>query len=115
MKQSMPEAWKCLNGLKLPHDPSTPDLRLEVGQYENGRIAVTAICDGSDPEPWCKLTVNMVEHQIGENQFFVKLHDRAAYELALELLVRQLIVRIGTVVSSGFVQRYAELWEVANA
>lgn len=78
-------------------------------QYAGGRAAV--IVSGLDGSPYCKLTVNLPEYELGETEFFVKLGD-AADAVAEAFAQQGIIERTGRIVSAGFVERYAEVWRL---
>ena len=100
-------AWARFDGLVLA------DLVLSRGQYGNGRAALQASTD--DSEPFCTVTVNLVNRQPGEGEFFVKceLSEFGAADLLKAIVEAGLAYPTGTFVSEGFVERYAEIWRLS--
>lgn len=121
MRDELPESWKKLDGVDVditcPFDYEKIAVRTSVTQYDNGRLAVQAITVGGEVsgEPYCKLTVNLVDEETGEDEFFVKIQfGSAPVVLAVAMERMGLIRKIGKPVSSGRVARYAEKYEVVS-
>lgn len=102
--------WQALDGRTL----STGHTLRVVGTYDNGRYAVDVFTpDGFEVE--CRLTVNLVEHLLEENEFHVRFESRNyAGEVFDALIAEGIAEPTGRVVGSGFVERYAEVWRLAD-
>lgn len=107
MTQRETIAWERFDGLALA------DLVLSRGQYGNGRPALQAITD--DGEPFCTVTVNLVNRQPGEGEFFVKceLSEFGGAPLLRAIVEAGLAYPTGTFVAEGFSERYAEIWRLS--
>lgn len=90
------------------------ELTLRVAAYGNGRPAVVAMfLDGVEP-PYCKLTVNLVERDVADGCFFVKLGGEA-HELAARLVRAGVLEDTGAIVGAGLVEKYAGVFGLVDA
>jgi hypothetical protein len=83
----------------------------DVRQYPNGRTAILLVTNGG--EPFCKLTVNMVdEDDIAESEFFIK-NENPEHAIAIQLGLAGIIRRSPKkrFAPSDFSDHYATLWE----
>jgi hypothetical protein len=87
------------------------DYQFQVGAYGNGRVAIQALYLPT-LEPECTITVNLVDEDVEEGEFFVRL-ETLRHSRAPEALVEEgLVERTGKIVGAGFVENYAELWRL---
>ena len=103
----MNEAWTKLDGrvLKTGHS-------LTLHQYQNGLPAVEVLCDTGEPQ--CRLTVNL-DDPLGELEFHARFEDRKFSPEIFDALVAEGIAKpTGKIVAAGYVERYAEVWELVN-
>lgn len=99
-------AWERLDGLVLA------GFTLELSKYGNGRPALQAFTD--EGEPYCTVTVNLVDRQVGEGEFFVKreLQDYGGAPLLQALVEAAIAYPTGVTVSEGWSECYAEIWRL---
>jgi len=99
--------WDALDGHPLG------DYVLSVGRYSNGRISLGA--DGPEG-PECTLTVNLVDHPLDDDEFYVRLETRRRSESLFQAMIDAGIAHpTERVVSAGFVKNYAEIWKFSIA
>lgn len=100
-------AWTRLDGYSIA------GLELHQEWYGNGRPALQAFTD--EGEPFATVTVNLVNRELGEGEFFVKceLSDFGGADLLHALVESGLAYPTGKTVSEGFSERYAEIWRLA--
>jgi hypothetical protein len=84
-------------------------MSFQLGSYSNGRTAVVAL--GEDGAPYAKLTVNLDDRELGDDEMFVR-ENHADFELARALQRADLVVPTSRIVSAGFVDRYARVWRL---
>ena len=98
-------AWERFNGLALN------GIELIVAKYDNGRPALQAFEKG---EPFATVTVNLVDRQPGEGEFYVKcsLAEYGGASLLHSIVEAGLAYPTGKTVAEGFSERYAEVWKV---
>jgi hypothetical protein len=87
------------------------DYRFQVGAYGNGRIAIQAVYLPTY-EPECTVTINLVDQNVEEGEFFVRLETQQFSKAPEALLEAGLVERTGRAVSAGFVENYAEVWRL---
>ena len=80
-------------------------VRFEFGFYENGRTAITIICD--DGDQFGVLTTNLSDQPQGEGEIFVKTWSENAV-LREPILALGIFEDTGKRVPTGFVE--AEVW-----
>lgn len=91
--------------------PLSSGHKLELGQYGNGRLGVTAIAPDGIPE--CKVTVNLSDEPLGDDEFHVRFEDRHYSPRVFDALIDDGIAEpTGKVVAAGLVERYAEVWRL---
>jgi len=100
------KAWQDLDGVDLD------GFRVACGLYGNGRGAAEVVDSSGVPE--CRITVNLVEHTLAEGEFHVRFEDRKySPDVFQRLIDRGLAAPTGRVVPAGYVERYAEVWQLA--
>lgn len=94
--------WDNLRGRKVK------GFELQVGSYSNGRGALLVLDDEGVPE--CKISVNLPETEIEDDEFWVKrgVPEEWAYRLAELKLAEYAYMRTG----AGMVADYATLWRL---
>jgi hypothetical protein len=99
-------AWDRLNNLVVAR------CVLQLGQYSNGRPALQAFTN--EGEPYCTVTVNLVDRMVGEGEFFVKCELRECGGAALlqGLVDAAIAYPTGVTVGEGWSERYAEVWRL---
>lgn len=106
----MSELWQRLHNRRI----KSGEYQLELHQYRNGRPAVLVY--GSTGEPECRLTVNLEDASLGDDEFHVRFEDRQFSEPVFQALIDEGLAHpTGRVVSAGYVERYAEVWKLAPA
>jgi len=103
----VPKDWRHLEGLRVDVDGNP--LTLTVGQYANGRLALQAFTMLGEME--CTVTVNIPEWPVGPKQLLVPRQGLPA-RIVGYLVATNVVRSTGEVVPSGYVQRYAEKWEL---
>lgn len=97
------EKWDRLHQLKLG------EYALEAARYSaNDRRALIARHNG---EPLCYVTVNLVDEDLAEDEFFVQLETRKRNQDLFDMLLKH-AEPTGEVVSAGYVEQYAEKWRL---
>lgn len=101
------EMWLKLDGKELSSGHV-----LRLGRYGNGRGALEAICHDGIPE--CKVTVNMIDEDLGEGEFHVRLET--SHKMApnvFDALIKDGIAEpTHKIISAGYVKEYAEVWRL---
>lgn len=104
----MSALWEKLNNRKLKNG----EYQLELHQYGNGRPAVLVYSSTGEPE--CRLTVNLEDEPLGDDEFHVRLEDRRFSGAVFQALIDEGVAQpTGRVVSAGYVERYAEVWKLS--
>ncbi len=86
---------------------------LRAGEYGNGRLAIQAIAADGIPE--CVVTVNLIDDELSEGEFFVRFEAREHAAAVFEALIADGIAApTGRVVAAGRVERYAEAWRLTG-
>lgn len=85
---------------------------IDVGQYGNGRLALTVL--GKQGQPICKLTVNLEDMAAGPNQFYRPRGEYHKRETSIiqELERRGLVRPLNVIVTSPEEGAFADLWEL---
>jgi len=104
-----PLGWDDLEGMRV--SLGSWELELRVARYRNGRTAIHAFTPEGEPEH--AVTVNLVDEPLGPNQIFVPRKGNAP-EVALALEREGVLRRTGEWASSGYVEHYADKWELAS-
>jgi hypothetical protein len=84
-------------------------MSFQLGSYYNGRTAVMAL--GEDGAPYAKLTVNLDDYDLGDDEMFVR-EDHTDLQLARALQRAQLLSPTSRIVSAGRVEKYARVWRL---
>ena len=85
------------------------ELIISEEKYLNDRVCI--LLTTITGEPFCKLTVNIDEEKIDDNQFFIKNIYPENY-IAEQLEKEGLIKRAGRTVGCNYHNNYATLWEI---
>lgn len=108
----IPDLFKACNGVRFY--VRSLDFSIASGVYPTGNGALLVLAEDGTPE--CKLTVNMVDAPtLSTTAFYVK-SDTTEMRAGM----RQAILDLGiftastTATASGYVTRYAEVWQFAE-
>lgn len=85
---------------------------LRAGEYGNGRLAIQAV--DADGIPECTVTVNLIDDELREGEFFVRFEAREHSRVFEALIADGIAAPTGRVVAAGRVERYAEAWRLAG-
>jgi len=97
--------------LKLIGYSEPVELRMVKGQYSNGRLALM-LEDAETREPWAKLTVNIPDQPLAQDEFFVKgWSENASIVIALRRQTK-LFTHTGRIVPAGFCD--AMVWKFSD-
>jgi len=103
-------AWQRLDGHQLLIRGE--QMTLELGAYDNGRSAVLVRDAGGIP--YCKLTVNLPDNEIGADEFYVKENAPGAAIVAAVMKSEGLIERTLYGASASFCDHFAQLWRLCH-
>ena len=84
------------------------ELELRKGKYTNGHLAIRLI-ETKSKEPWCDLTVCLVDAELDDGEFFVKTWSENADTTTALIEQTDLFVNTGRIVPTGFVN--ANVWK----
>lgn len=104
------EIWQ-----KLDQRVLSTGFRLRVSTYQtNGRVALEAWDDdGEFPECECRITVNLINESLEEGEFHVCFEDRRLASSVFDGLLSDGIAKpTGKIVSTIYVEDYAEVWRL---
>lgn len=97
--------WESLQGHIL-----SAGYYLKVGFYRDGSPALQAFT--LDHQPECTVTVNLEGESLEDNEFFVRCEVKEFSEVPQALLREGIAEKTGRYVSSGRVEKYAEIWRL---
>jgi len=76
-------------------------LTFQLGQYDNGRLAIQIV--DTDGMPYAKLTVNIPEYFLPEDQLLVKDYSENT-PIANTIFEKGILVKTGIFAESGYIQ-----------
>lgn len=100
---------------KLDKRVLSTGFRLRATTYQtNGRVALEAwVDDGAFPECECRITINLVDEPLEDDEFHVRFEDRRLASSVFDGLIDDGIAKpTGKIVSTIYVEDYAEVWKL---